>query len=95
MFPSYSKKIENNKLVAEQKLLTQKLNLTVDLDRCTGCGVCIDACPEEAVSRGAIGAVNRGKAKVAKVDVDEKKCSFCGVCNIMCPFNAIKLSIDG
>ncbi len=95
MFPSYSKKIINNKLVAEQKLLTQKLKLTVDLDRCTGCGVCIDACPEEAVSRGAIGAVSRGKAKVAKVDVDEKKCSFCGVCNIMCPFNAIKLSIDG
>ena len=95
MFPSYSKKIENNKQVIEQKLLTQKLNLAVDLDRCTGCGVCIDACPEEAVSRGAIGAVNRGKAKVAKVDVDEKKCSFCGVCNIMCPFNAIKLSIDG
>ena len=95
MFPSYSKKIKDNKQVIEQKLLTQKLNLTVDLDRCTGCGVCIDACPEEAVTRGAIGAVNRGKAKVAKVDVDEKKCSFCGVCNIMCPFNAIKLSIDG
>ncbi len=94
-FPVIQRKLDNNKLVAEQKLLTQKLNLTVDLDRCTGCGVCIDACPEEAVSRGAIGAVNRGKAKVAKVDVDEKKCSFCGVCNIMCPFNAIKLSIDG
>ncbi len=44
---------------------------------------------------GAIGAVSRGKAKVAKVDVDEKKCSYCGVCNIMCPFNAIKLSVDG
>ncbi|WP_424358064.1 4Fe-4S binding protein [Methanocella sp. MCL-LM] len=95
MFPSYSKKTENNKQVIEQKLLTQKLNLTVDLDRCTGCGVCIDACPEEAVTYGPIGAVSRGKAKVSKVDVDEKKCSFCGVCNILCPFNAIKLAVDG
>lgn len=95
MFPSYSKKIENNKQVIEQKLLTQKLNLVVDLDRCTGCGVCIDACPEEAITEGPIGAVGRGKAKTSKVDVDPKKCSFCGVCNILCPFNAIKLSIDG
>ena len=95
MFPSYVKKIENNKLDVEQKLLLTKSNLTVDLDKCTGCGVCIDACPEEAISRGAVGAAGRGKAKVAKVDVDEKKCSFCGVCNIMCPFDAIRLTVDG
>ncbi len=95
MFPSYTKKLENNKLDIEQKLLLTRSNLTIDLDKCTGCGVCIDACPEEAVSRGAIGAAGRGKAMVAKVNVDEKKCSYCGVCNILCPFNAIKLTVDG
>ena len=95
MFPSYAKKIENNKLDVEQKLLTTKSNLVVDLDKCTGCGVCIDACPEEAITEGPIGAVGRGKAKTSKIDVDAKKCSYCGVCNIMCPFDAIKLSING
>ncbi|MCD1295310.1 ferredoxin, partial [Methanocella sp. CWC-04] len=84
MLPSYLKKIEDNKLVIEQKLLTTKSNLVVDLDRCTGCGVCIDACPEEAVSEGPLGAVNRGKAQTSKVDVDPKKCSYCGVCTILC-----------
>ncbi|MCD1296387.1 ferredoxin, partial [Methanocella sp. CWC-04] len=53
------------------------------------------ACPEEAVSEGPLGAVNRGKAQTSKVDVDPKKCSYCGVCTILCPFNAIKLSFDG
>ncbi len=95
MFPSYAKKIENNKLDVEQKLLTTKSNLVVDLDKCTGCGVCIDACPEEAITEGPIGAVGRGKAKTSKIDVDAKKCSYCGVCNIMCPFDAIKLSVNG
>lgn len=95
MFPGYAKRLENNKLDVEQKLLLTKSNLTVDLDKCTGCGVCIDACPEEAIARGAIGAAGRGKAKVSKIDIDEKKCSFCGVCNILCPFDAIKLTIDG
>jgi 4Fe-4S ferredoxin len=95
LFPSYAKKIENNKLDVEQKLLLTKSNLTVDLDKCTGCGVCIDACPEEAISEGPVGAVGRGKAKTSKIDVDAKKCSYCGVCNIMCPFDAIKLTVDG
>ncbi|BAI61651.1 tungsten-containing formylmethanofuran dehydrogenase subunit F [Methanocella paludicola SANAE] len=95
MFPGYAKRLDNNRLDVEQKLLLTKSNLTVELDKCTGCGVCIDACPEEAITRGAVGASGRGKAKVAKIDVDEKKCSFCGVCNIMCPFDAIKLTVDG
>jgi 4Fe-4S ferredoxin len=95
LFPSYAKKLENNKLDVEQKLLLTKSNLTVDLDKCTGCGVCIDACPEEAISKGPVGAVGRGKAQTSKIDVDAKKCSYCGVCNIMCPFNAIKLTVDG
>jgi len=96
LFPSYTKKTENNKLNVEQKLLTSKTNVTVDLDKCTGCGVCIDACPEEAITEGPLGALGRGKAaKTTKIDIDPKKCSYCGVCNVMCPFDAIKVSVNG
>jgi len=95
LFPGYAKILDNNRLDIEQKLLLTKSNLTVELDKCTGCGVCIDACPEEAISEGPLGAVGRGKARTSKIDVDAKKCSYCGVCNIMCPFDAIKLTVDG
>jgi len=47
-------------------------NLTVDLDKCTGCGVCIDACPEEAIK------LERKELAAPKlsgtVDIDLDKC---------------------
>lgn len=96
LFPKYSKKKEGNLTIMEQKLLKQVNNLVYDLDRCTGCGICVDACPEEAISLGPVGAVRRGAIQYGEaIQVDEQKCSYCGVCVVMCPFNAMKLKIDG
>ncbi|ADN37224.1 4Fe-4S ferredoxin iron-sulfur binding domain protein [Methanolacinia petrolearia DSM 11571] len=96
LFPKYSHRKEGNLTIMEQRLLKQVNHLVFDLDNCTGCGICVDACPEEAIVLGPVGAVRRGAIQYGEaVSVDEKKCSYCGVCVVMCPFNAMSLRIDG
>ncbi len=96
LFPKYSKRREGQNVVMEQKLLKAVNNLILNAETCTGCGICAEACPEEAIVLGPVGATRRGAIDYATpVDVDEEKCSYCGVCVIMCPFNAMTLKIDG
>ena len=81
--------------ITEQRLLKQVNNLVYDLDRCTGCGICMDVCPEEAITSGQAGPLSKdGILYSEAMQVDEKKCSYCGVCVIMCPFDALKLDLS-
>ena len=51
----------------------------IDTDECIGCGICVDACPQEVleVSSGVAEAVN------------EDACIGCGECVEQCPMGAI------
>jgi len=96
LFPKYSKTREGQNVIMEQRLLKAVNNLILNAETCTGCGICVDACPEEAIVLGPVGATRRGAIDYAEpVDVNPEKCSYCGVCVIMCPFNAMTLKIDG
>lgn len=53
----------------------------IDTNACTGCGICEERCPTEAVQIN-----DEGVAKV-----DECACFGCGVCSRFCPENAISL----
>ena len=46
---------------------------------CTGCGVCVDECPVDAMS------VDGGTASI-----DEKECIRCGRCHDVCPEEAVR-----
>ncbi|MBN1695060.1 4Fe-4S binding protein [candidate division WOR-3 bacterium] len=55
----------------------------VNREKCTGCGICLNACPVRAIS------MSDGKAQIEK-----EKCENCGVCVSVCPAGAIYSDSD-
>lgn len=49
---------------------------------CTGCGACVKACPEKAIS---------GEKKQRHV-IDQDRCSKCGSCRSICKFDAVEVN---
>ena len=75
-------KIFNNEEIS-QELFYKKIKPTKKLfisSFCKGCGTCVKACPNNALS------LENGKAVV-----DHKLCILCGYCNPVCPEFAIRL----
>ena len=56
------------------------MSIKVVLDKCTGCTICVKACPTAAIK-----VVN----KKAIIDLD--KCTLCGICVDVCKFKAIEI----
>ena len=54
---------------------------TIDIDLCTGCGLCVERCPTSAVKM-----IDARPAIVRPHD-----CAYCGLCEEMCPQDAIAL----
>jgi len=50
----------------------------IDEERCTGCGLCLDACAQGAIALGDSGAT-----------IDQELCAGCAVCMTTCPQAAI------
>lgn len=95
-FRKTGKSKTRKRLILERITLSTKQILTLDLERCIGCGICEKICPEKALSRPIPPTVQGGRliAKIG-VDIDDSKCTFCGECVPLCPMNAISIEIDG
>ncbi|MGV9169031.1 MAG: 4Fe-4S dicluster domain-containing protein [Promethearchaeia archaeon] len=97
--PLRLKKTETDyNLVIERNLYTKRFLLTVDREKCRGCGICETVCHSDAIS-----LINREKTMVdgeevaqrAIVDIDENLCDHCGMCEAICPFWAIEHTVNG
>jgi len=53
--------------------------INVNLEKCAGCGACVDACPAAAIS------IEDSKAVISSACVD------CGACVSACPLEALTL----
>jgi adenylylsulfate reductase subunit B len=58
--------------------------ILIDESKCTGCGECVESCPEDVL------AINRGKAVVNY----PRECWRCGSCVYDCPSGAIEVDLD-
>ncbi len=76
---------------------TQKQTRTVIYEpaKCTGCGLCYEACPMNAIELGPVGAVTTHQLEGTQITIDPHKCVLCGICSEVCMFGTIDMRING
>jgi len=57
------------------------VEIKIDLDKCNGCGTCVDVCPVEVFE------ISEGKSVVVNLD----ECLVCMACEVQCPDAAIEI----
>ncbi|MFB6163072.1 MAG: 4Fe-4S dicluster domain-containing protein, partial [Halococcoides sp.] len=69
-----------SRAVPGRELEIEPRRATIDQDRCTGCRICIETCPYDAIDRDD----DRGVAVLG-----DRLCRGCGACVAACPTGAI------
>ncbi|MFQ6137380.1 MAG: 4Fe-4S binding protein [Candidatus Hydrothermarchaeales archaeon] len=61
--------------------------IAVDLDKCQGCGLCVEVCPSEAIvfPKPEVGET------ADKLVIDDEICIYCDACVNVCPVDAIEV----
>ncbi|MFC1517085.1 FAD-binding protein [Candidatus Margulisiibacteriota bacterium] len=67
------------------------MDLEIFQDKCTGCGLCIPACPFGALTLELRDQLKLPESKFKKIAVVNEACTLCGACVPVCKFDAMKL----
>jgi len=62
-------------------------NITIDIQKCKGCKLCIKACPKNVLEPDTAIINDNGVYPIKLVKPDN--CILCGCCAVMCPDCAI------
>ncbi|MDR3288438.1 MAG: 4Fe-4S binding protein [Peptococcaceae bacterium] len=62
--------------------------IKVNAEICKGCGLCIDACPQEIL---AIGDQANARGYFPVKAVQPEKCAGCSFCALICPDMALEI----
>ncbi len=76
-------------------LHAKRYSLTLDKNKCTGCGICMKICPREAIQVKKTQKAEGEETKPPTVTISEEKCTYCGICEALCPFGALSIKING
>jgi len=79
---SYTQFSANQPLQPQNQVYNTTVNkkAMINKDKCTGCGICIDICPYQAIILNDVARVNLNK------------CNGCALCIDKCPNHAISLA---
>jgi len=61
--------------------------------KCVGCGICVYACPVNAIELQPVHDIALG-LDMPPIMIDHTKCTLCGICFTFCMFNAFELIIS-
>lgn len=61
-----------------------------DVDKCTGCGECVEVCPTECFQLETELGPERGKVWISTFNIDHGKCLYCGLCVDVCAPASLK-----
>lgn len=89
------RKEDTNELAIGMVLHAKRYSLTLDKKKCTGCGICMEICPREAIEVTTTPKIEDEKAKPPTVKLNKEKCTYCGICEALCPFGALIVKING
>lgn len=74
--------IEKSDTASDDNRRSPKMTAILDQERCMNCGLCVDLCPDQAISMSSN----------YTVVIDSSKCTGCGSCIDECPNEAISLA---
>jgi NADH-quinone oxidoreductase subunit I len=63
-------------------------------DRCTACGACALACPEDLIDVGSVRDEKTKKKVLTNFDFDIGRCMFCNLCVEACPQDCLILTTE-
>ena len=79
--------------ITQQLKAQERPKAFVQLEKCTGCIYCVNACPFDCITMERAPSSITGAGGIASTVavVDQKKCTGCTLCELDCPYDAIHI----